>query len=292
LITWRFRIRSFSLRYLVLLQEAKDRMRQRQANSLNFLLKIFAMTIKSKVKRIKSLQLKKYRQQEQCFVVEGWKGVETLLRSDFAVDLVAATPAYIRPIEHLLRAERRDLSEGLHQVSPEELARMGSFQTNDSVLAVARMRAEKSVSVGEGLIMVLDDIRDPGNMGTIIRTADWFGIRQIVASENSVDVYNPKVISATMGSFCTVQVAYLNLLQFFKSVNVPVYGAFLEGKSIRETKIQSNGIVVIGNESNGISSDIAPFVTDRITIPGFGTAESLNASVAAGIFLYVATLGR
>ena len=214
------------------------------------------------------------------------------MRSDFAVDLVAATPAYIKPIEHLLRAERRDLSEGLHQVSPEELARMGSFQTNDSVLAVARMRAEKSVSVGEGLIMVLDDIRDPGNMGTIIRTADWFGIRQIVASENSVDVYNPKVISATMGSFCTVQVAYLNLLQFFKSVNVPVYGAFLNGATLESVHFDPNAIIVIGNESAGISDTVASVIENRIKIAGKGQAESLNASVAAGILLYLASVAQ
>lgn len=248
------------------------------------------MTLKSKVKLIKSLQLKKYRLQEQSFVVEGWKSVESLLRSDFKVTLLASTRDYADAAEDLINQTSRTLDDGFYITDASELVKLGSIQTNDSVLAVAKMKPEQKPEVGGERILVLDDIRDPGNLGTIIRTADWFGIRQVIASENSVDFYNPKVIRSTMGSFCHVRVSYVNLPEFLSHQKVPVYGAFLDGEKIQDVKLEADALVVIGNESNGISVATASFINRRVSIEGFGNAESLNASVAAGIILYAASL--
>ena len=267
-------------------------MRQRQVISLIFLFKIFAMTLKSKVKFVKSLQLKKYRVQAQSFVVEGWKGVEALINSDFQVSLLAVTDSYYQQAWELVKRNKKEISDGLHVVSSGELERMGGVEANDSALAVARMKPEEKPIIGRERILVLDDIRDPGNMGTMIRTADWFGIRQVIASKNSVDFYNPKVIRSTMGSYCDVQVSYVDLPEFLKHSKVPVYGAFLEGDHIQNIHFENNALIVIGNESNGISPDILPFIHRRVSIQGFGKAESLNASVAAGVILYAATLKR
>jgi TrmH family RNA methyltransferase len=250
------------------------------------------MTNKPNVKRIKSLQLKKYRQQEQCFVVEGRKGVEALLRSDYEVLLVAATSGFMESTEKLLKSVNRELPEGLYEADAQDLVNMGSFQTNDSLLAVARMKEEKEPVTGMGPVLVLDEIRDPGNMGTMIRTADWFGIRQIVASPGCVDFYNPKVISATMGSFCNVNVCYRDLPEFLKNANCPVYGAFLNGAPLESVHFDPNAIIVIGNESAGISDTVASVIENRIKIAGKGQAESLNASVAAGILLYLASVAQ
>lgn len=248
------------------------------------------MTLKSKVKLIKSLQLKKYRLQEQSFVVEGWKSVDALLRSDFKVSLLAVTREYAEAAEELLNRTGRSLDQGFYVTDASELEKSGTIQTNDSVLAVAKMRPESKPEVGRGRLVVLDDVRDPGNLGTIIRTADWFGIRQVVASESSVDFYNPKVIRSTMGSFCNVVVSYLSLPEFLSQQKLPVYGAFLDGERIQDVKMEDNALIVIGNESNGITKEIEPFISRRVSIQGFGNAESLNASVAAGIILYAATL--
>ncbi len=242
------------------------------------------MTGKSRFKWIKSLQLKKYRLAEQCFLVQGWKGVEMLLTSRYEVVLVAATEPFIPRVEMMLRGSRAEVM----QVSPAELESLGSFQSNDAVLAVARMYMPAAPEPGSGPLLVLDDIRDPGNMGTIIRTADWFGIHQIAASATSVEFYNPKVISATMGSFCRVNVWYGDLEELLADSDAEIYGAFLGGTDIRETRFSRSPVIVIGNESSGISPQVAKLVDHRVTIPGYGGAESLNASVAAGIFLYSA----
>jgi RNA methyltransferase, TrmH family len=133
--------------------------------------------------------------------------------------------------------------------------------------------------------IVLDDIRDPGNLGAIIRTADWFGIKHIIVSEQTADFYNPKVISATMGSFCRVQISYADLIFYLNACEVPVYGAFLSGTNVHEEKFPKGGLLIIGNESNGISPAVEQYVRNRISIPGTGKAESLNAAIATGIIL-------
>jgi TrmH family RNA methyltransferase len=236
------------------------------------------MISKVKAKFIKSLQVKKYRKQEQSFLVEGKKGVEELLRSDFTTTMVCATKEFID--EHELSGIE------VVEATPSELGSLGSVETNDSVLAVARTKDNIRPSIGaDEYALVLDDIRDPGNLGTIIRTADWYGVRYIIASEETADFYNPKVIRSTMGSFCRVTIFYTSLDEFLKDGSKVVYGAFLDGSNVHELKFAEGGLIVIGNESNGISRETGKYVTQRITIPRFGQAESLNASMATGIIL-------
>jgi RNA methyltransferase, TrmH family len=239
------------------------------------------MISKAKIKQIKALQVKKYRKQEQCFVVEGTKSVLELLKADFDVIWLAGTESFLKQNEKLVRkvTEIVDADEG-------ELGAAGSFQTNDGALAIARMKPNASFSLtGEEFTLVLDDIRDPGNLGTIIRTADWYGVNHIIASEETADFYNPKVLSATMGSFCRVQVYYTSLESYLIAARKPIYGTFLEGTDVHELKFNGGGLIIIGNESNGISPSIERLVSQKITIPRFGKAESLNAAIATGIIL-------
>ncbi|MBM3177133.1 MAG: RNA methyltransferase [Bacteroidetes bacterium] len=235
---------------------------------------------RAKFKWIKSLQLKKYRQSEQCFLVQGRKSVEELLRSDFNVMHVLAAKGTVLP-DLQTRTE-------IELVSEKDLATIGSFQSNDSVLAVARMKEPGPVVLGKSPVLVLDDIRDPGNLGTIIRTADWFGFQNIIASHSTVDFYNPKVIAATMGSFCRVNIFYTDLALALASQELNIFGAFLNGKNLDEVNFGKNPIVVVGNESTGISAEVERLIKTRVTIPGKGQTESLNAAVAAGILMYAA----
>lgn len=239
------------------------------------------MISKAKIKQIKALQVKKYRKQEQCFVVEGTKSVLELLRADFDVVWLAGTESFLKQNEKFVSkvTEVVDADE-------EELGAAGSFQTNDGALAIARMKPNASFSLaGDEFALVLDDIRDPGNLGTIIRTADWYGVNHIIASEETADFYNPKVLSATMGSFCRVQVYYTSLESYLVAARKPIYGTFLEGTDVHELKFNGSGLIVIGNESNGISPTIEKLVSQKVTIPRFGKAESLNAAIATGIIL-------
>ncbi len=240
------------------------------------------MISKAKVKWVKSLQLKKYRQEEQCFLVQGLKGVQELINSGYKIELVAATGEVLEQVQGSTKTKTIEWLA----TSVKELEAMGSFQSNESILAVARMKnTSLPAHPQKEYMLALDNIRDPGNLGTIIRTADWFGISKIVASPHSADVYNPKTISATMGSFCRVDVIYAELTTYLSACDVPVYGAFLSGKNIHEVKFGSEGIVVVGNESNGISPGVEQFIHNKISIPGFGRAESLNAAIATGIIL-------
>jgi RNA methyltransferase, TrmH family len=239
------------------------------------------MIPKSKIKLVKSLQVKKYRKQEQCFVVEGMKSVEELLKSDFEVIWVAGSISFINRQEKLIKRKGCEVLEATEH----QLEDMGNFQTNDAALAIARTKPNVLLKEKGNVQLILDNIRDPGNMGTIIRTADWYGIRQIIASEGTTDVYNPKVISATMGSFCRVNIYYTPLIPFIQQIKVPVFGTFLNGLHIHQVNFPSEAYIVIGNEAKGISPEVTELVTQRITIPKWGDAESLNAGVAAAVIL-------
>jgi TrmH family RNA methyltransferase len=239
------------------------------------------MVSKAKIKFIKSLQVKKYRKQEQSFVVEGAKSVSELLTSDFEVLWLAGT-------ENFLEAnERQFLNRKMEVIatSENELQQLGSFQTNDGALAIAKIKSNEAPILKNEFCLVLDDLRDPGNVGTIIRTADWYGIKNIIASEETADFYNPKTISATMGSFCRINFFYAELPEFLSLNPVPIYGAFMNGVDVHQIDFEQSGLIVIGNESNGISDKVAKFVNHRITIPRIGKAESLNAAIATGIIL-------
>lgn len=235
------------------------------------------MISKATIKFIKSLQIKKYRKQEQCFMVEGAKSVLELLNSDFEPIMLLGTNDFLNGLPSGLKAE-------MLPVTPKELEGLGVFQSNESGLAVAKMKENKAFELtSDEFALVLDDIRDPGNLGTIIRTADWFGITKIIASEETTDFYNPKVITATMGSFTRVDVFYTNLANYVSAFKGKIMGALFDGEDVHRFDFGTGGILVIGNESRGISTDIQQYITHRITIPGYGKAESLNASIATAI---------
>jgi TrmH family RNA methyltransferase len=241
------------------------------------------MISKAKIKWVKSLQVKKYRLEEQSFVVQGLKAVTELLNSSFETTCVIGTEDFINTLSNKYKSKK---AIEWQQGSTAVLESIGSFQSNDTVLAVARIKeSSKPVLKENEYYLALDDIRDPGNLGTIIRTADWFGINHIIASPQTADFYNPKTISATMGSFCRVQVSYIDLQIFLNDVSLPVYGAFLNGRNIHLQKFEKGGIVVVGNESNGISPPVEKLIRNRIFIPGSGNAESLNVAIATGIIL-------
>ena len=240
------------------------------------------MISKARIKFIKSLQVKKYRKQEQCFIVEGAKSVKELLHSDFETLWVAGTEDFTRDNKALLTASGAEVVIANEQ----ELSSAGLFQTNEAALAVAKMKGNTAPTLtAHEFVLALDDIRDPGNLGTIIRTADWYGIKHIIASEDTADFYNPKVISSTMGSFGRMSVYYTNLPDYLQKITRPLYGAFLDGEDIHHTKFQTGGMIVIGNESKGISPEVEKLIKHRVTIPRIGSAESLNAAVATAIFL-------
>ncbi len=239
------------------------------------------MVSKAKVKFIKSLQLKKYRKEEQCFTVEGAKGVAELLNSGFEVTWLAGTDSFLKAQEASLSKRKIEVVE----TNEKELAEVGTFSSNNAALAIARLLPNTEPKLKNEFALVLDDIRDPGNLGTIIRTADWYGIKNIIASEETADFYNPKVINSTMGSFCRVNVFYTELSQFLFGTDWPLYGASLTGKSIYEMNFGKEGFIVIGNEAQGISAAVHSMISQHITIPRIGQAESLNASIATAIIL-------
>ena len=238
------------------------------------------MLSKADIRYIKSLQVKKYRKQEQCFIVEGAKSVQELLRSDFHTVMLLATPEFLATTES-------GAGYRIEEVNEKALEGLGDFQTSTSAVAVAKMKPNNPLTISQDeYVLLLDDIRDPGNLGTIIRTADWYGITKIVASSETADFYNPKVINSTMGSFTRTSIYYTDLADFLNSAKGhAVYGAYLEGQTIYETKFASGGIIVIGNESRGISEKLEGFISQKITIPRFGNAESLNAAIATAVIL-------
>lgn len=234
------------------------------------------MLSKNEVKYIQSLYHKKTREAERVFVVEGPKITGEVLASNYIVRKLYATDEWLKPT---------DLSVEMIPVSSDELQRISGLQTANQVLAIVEQKVNTQPGLDNKLTLVLDGIQDPGNLGTIIRIADWFGIEQIIASKDSVELYNPKVIQSTMGSFIRVGVWYDDLAGLLKTTSVPVYGALLNGKNVLEMDSVAEGLLVIGNESKGIREDIQPLITHPITIPRFGGAESLNAAVATGIIL-------
>lgn len=235
------------------------------------------MVTKNQIKRIKSLHQKKYRKEHQLFIAEGVKVIQELLQSSFVLEHLYVTDA----LDFGVSADR------VTQVSTEDLKKMSALTTTPNCLAVFHCLAHQPVDFSDWVV-ALDDIRDPGNLGTIIRLCDWFGIRHLVCSTETVDVYNPKVIQATMGSVSRVNIEYTDLRALLQRVEVPIYGTFLGGENIYEMKKIQPGVIVMGNEANGISSEIEQLVSRKITIPRFGDlqqTESLNVAMATSIVL-------
>ncbi|SDL99109.1 TrmH family RNA methyltransferase [Kriegella aquimaris] len=234
------------------------------------------MVVKSQIKLIKSLQQKKYRIINDMFVVEGIKTVKELLASDFKVfkifsddeDLLAFSPEHAEP------------------ASRNELKQMSSLKNASGALGVFYIPEAKVIDFNDW-VLVLDNVQDPGNLGTIIRLCDWFGIRHLVCSSNTVDCFNPKVLQATMGSITRVNLIYTNLPEFLKETELPVYGTFMDGAPVHQVAMPEKGILVMGNEANGISQAIENRCDERIAISQFGakTTESLNVATATAILL-------
>jgi len=239
------------------------------------------MFTKNQAKLIKSLDEKKNRVELGMFLVEGEKSVSELLDSDFEIELLLTTTAFFEKYGEKIREK----SKSYEIVNQFELEKVGTFETNDSAIAIVKQKTNNEPKISSGIILALDEIKDPGNLGTIIRIADWYGIKNIIASKNTVDFYNPKVITATKGSFTRVDIFYTDLNEFIPKTNLPVFGAFLDGENIHETKFPSNGILIMGNESNGIKKDIEKLITKKITIPSYGKTESLNVAIATAIIL-------
>lgn len=235
------------------------------------------MVTKNQIKLISSLQQKKYRFSLQLFIAEGVKVIQELLDSSFELEHLYLTADLFTEIN----SEKKTI------ISFDDLKKISALTTPNNCLAVFKIPAEKPI-IESGLIVALDDIRDPGNLGTILRLCDWFGVKQVVCSLQTVDIYNPKVIQATMGSIARIQVHYIDLKPFIQNAKMPVFGTFMDGKSIYTEKLPNEGIVVMGNEANGISKEIEDQITNRLTVPRFGDlqlTESLNVATATAIVL-------
>lgn len=239
------------------------------------------MLSKSKIKYIRSLELKKFRNEYNAFVAEGNKLVADLLPY-FSCELLLATPAWM--------ATQGDLPVGeLIATAPSELSKASFLKTPQDVLAVF---SRPDYRLGEAdashqLILALDGIQDPGNLGTIVRLADWFGIGHLVCSTDTVDIFAPKTVQATMGALARVQVHYTDLAAYLDRQTTPVYGTFLEGQSIYRETLSSSGVIVMGNEGNGIRPETAVRIDRKLHIPpypaGRPTSESLNVAVATAV---------
>ena len=235
------------------------------------------MVTKNQIKLITSLQQKKYRVQHSLFVAEGNKVISELLESNLTLNHLYTTEAPFQGIS----------PQNQTQITEAELNKISALTTPNACLAVFKISQPKAY-IDQGLVVALDAIRDPGNLGTILRLCDWFGIEQIICSTETVDLYNPKVIQATMGSIARVSVIYCDLHALLQTTKLPVYGTFMSGINIYQTKLAHEGIIVFGNEANGISETIVNFIQHRITIPRFGKlkqTESLNVSTAAAVVL-------
>jgi RNA methyltransferase, TrmH family len=237
------------------------------------------MISKQQAKYVKSLKLKKYRKNASAFTVEGAKNVIELLQSDYELLHLFVTEKFLSTYGNLMNPATPFIV-----CRQQELEDLGSFDTNEYALAVAAMKPEATSLPNEPLLLVLDGINDPGNLGTILRIADWYGLSKIVASHETADFYNPKVITASMGSFTRVSVNYMDLKDFFASNHGrTAYGAYLDGSDIHTVQFNSPTAIVMGNESQGISMEISQFINHKITIPRIGKAESLNVAVSAAI---------
>lgn len=230
---------------------------------------------KAKIKWIRSLQHKKYREENNQFVVEGEKMVnEALCDLTLDIALVASTTALSCP---------NHVSE-FYLVDDQTLKQISSLTNPNKSLAVINKRKQQT-SQSSKLLLAVDGVQDPGNLGTIIRSADWFGINTILCSKDTVDCYNQKVLQATMGSWNRVHIEYVSLEAELNKLNKPIYGALLSGEAINHTKLSKDAVLVVGNEGKGISSPVIELITHPVRIPGSGKAESLNVAVATGILL-------
>ncbi|WP_295891113.1 RNA methyltransferase [uncultured Vibrio sp.] len=236
------------------------------------------MITKNQLKTLRALGQKKQRKTLGLFLVQGEKNVLELVNSSLTTKQIFATSDFLAEHSHAL------VGFDCIEAPLDELTKASTLKSNNAAIAVVET-PECVVPEAKGMVIALDGVSDPGNLGTIIRVADWYGIKHIVASSDCADPYNPKTISATMGSFARVDVTQVDLPDYLKCSALPVYGAFLEGESVHSTNFKVEGILLMGSESHGVREEAAACVTDKITIPAFGGAESLNVAMATGIIL-------
>ena len=245
------------------------------------------MLSKNQIKLIKSLETKKYRKREGLFVAEGPKVVGDLLRAGYQPHSIFATASYVPQWSSGQSGQGQNGHLSFSTITDDELQRISFLQHPQEVLAVFHIPESPLASSLSHLSLALDGVQDPGNVGTIIRIADWFGITNIYCSPDTADVYNPKVVQATMGSLAHVNITYCDLVPLLSEAGVPVYGTLLDGQDIYQQPLSENGIIVMGNEGNGISPEVRQLVTHKLLIPNFNknneTAESLNVAIATAI---------
>lgn len=235
------------------------------------------MLTKNQIKYITQLKQKKFRDSNKVFVAEGFKVINELLNSTLQ-------------LQHIYTTKQLNFNvskEFVTEITEADLKKISSLTTPNDCLAVFKMKEDR-LPQSNGLKIALDNVRDPGNLGTIIRLCDWFGIADLICSKETVDVYNTKVVQATMGSLTRVNIHYINLADYLKNTNEPVYGTFMDGTNIYKTDLSTSGVIVLGNEANGISKEIEALVTAKIAIPRFGDlqqTESLNVATATAIIL-------
>jgi TrmH family RNA methyltransferase len=239
------------------------------------------MLSKSQISLLKSLQLKKSRAENGVFLVEGYKSVSEFINSSYHVETVFYSPSFASKLPKISNKINSQ------EISASDLEKISSLKTPQEVIGLVKI--PKTVTLERSLLrqkfsLVLDGVQDPGNMGTIIRTADWFGIEHIICSVDTVDVYNPKVVQATMGSLARINVHYTQLTDVINRLKLPVFGALLNGQNIYNTNFGAEGLVIMGNEGNGIRPQLQQLITAAVTIPRVGKAESLNVAMATTIF--------
>lgn len=235
------------------------------------------MLSKRQIKLINSLKHKKFRQKHQLFVAEGVKVIKEFLKSDLQIEALYTTV-------DLFSHEQ----DKYHMISEKDLSKISMLNTPQTALALVKIpNTPVNFSGDNPLIVALDGVRDPGNLGTIIRLCDWFKVSALICSPDTVDCFNPKVVQATMGSLARVETKYTDLNAFLSNTQLPIYGAFMTGEPIYTSKLEAKGILVMGNEANGISQTIEKLITNFISIPQFGKTEveSLNVATATSILL-------
>jgi TrmH family RNA methyltransferase len=239
------------------------------------------MLSKSQINLLKSLQHKKFRREHGFFLLEGHKSLAEFINSAYQIEAIYRTPAFDPKVLKL--SQKINLCE----ISVTELEKISSLKTPQDLVAQIRIPQWDVLDHKQlqgKFSLVLDGIQDPGNMGTIIRIADWFGIGHIICSEDTVDVYNPKVVQACMGSLARVKVYYTLLTDFLATIKLPLYGALLDGEDIYDTDFGREGLVIMGNEGKGLRPEVQKLVTKAVTIPRIGKAESLNVAIATALF--------
>ena len=246
------------------------------------------MITKNEIKFLRSLHQRKYRQTHKQFLAEGIKVVEDLLQSEYPILALYSTSRWSVPA----KASQKQIPH--HIITAKELEQISTLKTPNEVVALCQSATATAInkSFFNDVILFLDSIKDPGNLGTIIRTADWFGIKNIVCSTDTVEVYNPKVVQSTMGSIARINVTYIDTIDFFKQVpsTIPVYGLFLIAKKTIEIITNKPSVIIIGSESHGISQGVESYITAKVSIPPYlasnSHAESLNAAIAGALAMY------